>query len=825
MSSQTQQKLEAWSIRVRGTVQGVGFRPNVFRLANELDIKGYVLNDGEGVLIEAWCCEDKLQKFVEAIQDQSPRLAHIEQIEIAQLIGNSDLSEAVAPTEFSIAHSGATATTTSIPSDAATCADCLEDTFSPFSRRFRYPFTNCTNCGPRLSIIKSIPYDRAGTSMSAFKMCAACQNEYDDPADRRFHAQPNACHACGPKAWLERADAHAICLESMSQLDLVDAAATLIQRGEIIAVKGIGGFHLACDATNEIVVAKLRARKNRFGKPFALMAREISIIEQYCQISTHESDQLKSHGAPIVILHRKDKVTNDRATTTLPEIAASVAPGQNTLGFMLPYTPLHHLMLKRLDKPIVLTSGNISHEPQCISNENAKSQLGQIADYFLLHDREIVNRLDDSVMKVDRHKPVYIRRARGAAPNPIPLPPGFESAPNLLAMGGEQKNTFCLLKDSKAILSQHIGDLEDARTYADYQYNLELYKQSFQHVESTIVVDLHPEYLSSKLGRARAYDRALTLVEVQHHHAHIASCMADNNHALEAGPVLGVALDGLGFGSDGTFWGGEFLLADYTSFERLGTFKPVALIGGSQAMREPWRNTYAHIMAEMGWSAYKMNFEDLELTKFFESKPLNAFASMLKSGVNVPVASSCGRLFDAVAAAVGICREHADYEGQAAIELEAMVNIDTLHYETDALAYPFAVPRLGGKGLPYIEPLAVWQALLGDLYLETDLGIMAARFHKGLAKAVAHMVQKLCTRDDEIWLKTVALSGGVFQNTILQNLIEEKLTALGFTVLTHSQVPANDGGLALGQAVIGAASHIQKNKERSHVSWHTWSNS
>ncbi|HIA54808.1 MAG TPA: carbamoyltransferase HypF [Candidatus Melainabacteria bacterium] len=823
MSSQTrtEKKLSAWSIRVRGTVQGVGFRPNVFRLAKELGIKGHVLNDGEGVLIEAWCDEDNLKKFVQAVSEQSPKLAHIEKIETSALSEQWQTHGRGEPTDFVITLTETNPVATNIPSDAATCPECLEDSFSPFSRRFRYPFTNCTNCGPRLSIIKSMPYDRPSTSMSSFSMCADCQKEYDDPDDRRFHAQPNACHACGPKAWIERADGHAVCLESMSQLDLVDAAATLIQRGEIVAVKGIGGFHLACDATNEEAVAKLRARKNRYGKPFALMARDISIIEEYCQVSGQELEQLNSHVAPIVVLERKE---NDHADTRAA-IAASVAPGQNTLGFMLPYTPLHHLMLKRVKKPIVLTSGNISHEPQCISNESAKSQLAQIADYFLLHDREIVNRLDDSVLRVVRNKPVYLRRARGAAPTPIPLPPGFENAPDLLAMGGELKNTFCLLKHSKAIVSQHIGDLEDARTYADYQYNLELYRNSFQHCESGIAVDLHPEYLSSKLGRARALDSGLPLTEIQHHHAHIASCMADNNHSLDAGPVLGVALDGLGFGSDGTFWGGEFLLADYTSFERLGTFKPVALIGGNQAMYEPWRNTYAHIMAEMGWAAYKMNFEELELTTFFESKPLPAFASMLKSGINVPLASSCGRLFDAVAAAIGICREHASYEGQAAIELEAIVNMDVLLNETEALGYPFAVPRLGGKGLPYIEPLAVWQALLGDLYLNTDAGIMAARFHKGLAKAIVHMVQKLCTRDQEIWLKTVALSGGVFQNKILQDLIVDKLTDLGFEVLTHHQVPANDGGIALGQAVIGAASHIQKNKERSHVSWHTWSNS
>ncbi|MBS2005317.1 MAG: carbamoyltransferase HypF, partial [Cyanobacteria bacterium SZAS LIN-5] len=454
--------ITGWSIRVRGTVQGVGFRPTVYKLATDLGIAGLVYNDGEGVLIEAWSTEPELEKFEKAIWANSPPLARIESIE------HTTLEKKDVPVGFSISKTEGKSANTQIAPDAASCPECLEDTFSPFSRRFRYPFTNCTHCGPRLSIIKSIPYDRASTSMAMFKMCEQCQTEYDDPGDRRFHAQPNACHVCGPKAWLERTDGRAICLDSMSQLDLVDAAATLIQRGEIIAVKGIGGFHLACDATNEDAVAKLRARKNRYNKPFALMARDLTVVEKYCQVSTLERNELQSRQAPIVVLERlAEKVEKP--------VADSVAPGQKTLGFMLPYTPLHHLMMKRLSKPIVLTSGNLSQEPQCISNEEAKSRLAQIADYFLLHDRDIVNRLDDSVVRVVSQHSRYLRRARGATPIPIALPPGFETAPEVLAMGGELKNTFCLIKNSKAIQSQHIGDLEEARTFADYRHNLDLY--------------------------------------------------------------------------------------------------------------------------------------------------------------------------------------------------------------------------------------------------------------------------------------------------------------------------------------------------------------
>lgn len=805
--------LSVWSIRVRGTVQGVGFRPTVYKLARELGIVGSVCNDGEGVLIEAWGRESELEKFESAIWTSAPPLAKIDSIEHILVEESGEI-----PTQFSISRTESSSANTQIAPDAATCTECLEDTFSPFSRRFRYPFTNCTHCGPRLSIIKSIPYDRASTSMAAFKMCEQCQSEYDDPSDRRFHAQPNACHVCGPKAWLERTDGRALCLESMSQLDLVDAAATLIQRGEIIAVKGIGGFHLACDATNEEAVAKLRARKNRYHKPFALMARDLDIVIRYCHLSDLERNELQSRQAPIVVLNKLDNVP-------AKPVADSVAPGQKTLGFMLPYTPLHHLMMKRLNNPIVLTSGNLSQEPQCISNEEAKSRLGNIADYFLLHDREIINRLDDSVVRVVSGQTRFLRRARGSTPVPLQLPPGFENAPEVLAMGGELKNTFCLIKNSKAIQSQHIGDLEDAKTFADYTHNLDLYLHSYKHQTAQIAIDLHPEYMSTKFGRDMAQEKKIPVMEVQHHHAHIAACLAENSWALDAGPVLGIALDGLGFGTDGTFWGGEFLLADYTSFERLGTFKPVALLGGSQAMREPWRNTYAHIMAEMGWPAYKMNFDELELTKFFESRPLETLASMLKSNINSPLASSCGRLFDAAAAAAGICRETASYEGQAAIEFEASADQEVLQHETESLAYPFAIPRLGGKGMPYIEPLAVWQALLGDLYLRTEAGIISARFHKGLAKAIVQMVNKLCVRNDEKWLNTVALTGGVFQNKILHELVETSLTKNGYKVLSHRLVPANDAGISLGQAVIAAAQHITQGKERQHVSWHTWASS
>lgn len=781
-------------IRVKGTVQGVGFRPCVWKLAQDNQVSGFVINDGSGVLIEAWAPQAVLDRFVCDIRNSDLPLARIDSIESQPL---DESSHDAVPSQFEIRSSSPSQAKTGVSVDAATCKACLEDSTSVFSRRYRYPFTNCTNCGPRLTIIKGIPYDRADTSMSVFPLCQECEVEYKDPADRRFHAQPNACHRCGPRVSLERADGGEFSIENFTQLDEVDAAAGLIKRGQIVAIKGLGGFQLACDATNRQVVQLLRERKRRFRKPLALMARDLDIIRRYCDISPKEEELLESVNAPIVIL----KCLGSQAQAVAP----AVAPGQTTLGFMLPSTPLHHLLMKRLDVPIVLTSGNLSEEPQCIDNDDARARLSSIADYFLFHNRDIVNRVDDSVTRVVAEVPRVIRRARGYAPAAISLPSGFSASDDILAMGGELKGTFCVVKDGRAVLSQHIGDLSDALTWEDYKKNLELFKSLFQLDAKHVVVDMHPEYMSSKLGKkiVTGSSSEMILHEVQHHHAHIASCLLENGWCNTDDKVLGVALDGLGYASEG-FWGGEFLLCDYSSFERLGTFRPVALLGGNRAMKEPWRNTYAHIVAQMGWTAYKMNFGELELTAYLEAKPLKTFDAMLSSNLNSPLASSCGRLFDAVACAIGICRDEAAYEGQAAIELESIVDEQEMFHKDDTLAYPFAISLLYGHGLPYIEPLAMWQGLLGDLKVGTARGAIAARFHKGLSKAIVHMVEKL-TADREPEVKTVALSGGVFQNRVLLSDVKVRLERHGFRVLTHAAVPANDGGLALGQAAICAA--------------------
>jgi hydrogenase maturation protein HypF len=786
-------------IRVRGRVQGVGFRPTAWRIARELELVGEVLNDSEGVLVRVGGKPGDVDDFISRLESELPPLARIDQIEAHAFDG-------VLPSQFRIAKSLSGDARTQVAPDAAICAACAEEVLDPFERRFRYPFTNCTHCGPRLSIVRGIPYDRAKTTMSPFEICEVCEREYHDPADRRFHAQAIACHACGPKVRVVRFDGQAMSCDQLSVLDDVDAVRRLITKGEIVAIKGLGGFHLACNATNAESVARLRRLKRRDAKPFALMARDLDVVRRYCSVGPEEERALLSTAAPIVLLQadKREKLPHE------------VAPGLETLGFMLPTTPLHLMILARMDRPVVMTSGNVSEEPQVTDDDMALKRLGKIATYVLLHDREIANRVDDSVARVMACRTRVLRRARGFAPIPIALPPGFEAAPELLAMGGELKTTFCLVKDGEAILSQHQGDLENVETFDDYCRNQALYAKLFHHAPRALVADRHPEYLSAKLAREWARAKSVPLIEAQHHHAHVAACLAENNIPLDSPPALGVVLDGLGWGNDGTVWGGEFLLADYRRFQRLGAFRPVAMLGGAAAAREPWRNLYAHLIAEMGWEEFSMNFAELDVYADLSRRPRPTLDAMLRNGVNSPVASSCGRLFDAVAAALNICRERQAYEGEAGARLEAIVDLAALGRDDEESAYPFAISNLSGAGLPYIEPLTMWRALFGDLMLKTPTPLMAARFHKGLAKIIVAMTTKLARRDDEGGARfdTVALSGGCFQNRVLFEQVVGRLEEENFTVLTHAQVPANDGGLALGQATIGSACLIEAEPKR-----------
>ena len=769
-------------ITIRGQVQGVGFRPTVWRIATELGLTGDVRNTGEGVEIRLWGAA--LTQFTVRLEAEVPALARIERMLRRPLDGP-------APPAFEIAPSASGRLRAVVTPDAATCADCLAEVRDPFAARYRYPFANCTNCGPRFSIVEGAPYDRDKTTMRGFALCGDCRGEYENPDDRRFHAQPVACHGCGPRAWIEHLGGGTVTPAASSATDDVDAAGDMLMTGHILAIKGIGGFHLACDATKAEVVARLRARKGRRRKAFALMARDLEVIRRYCLVSEEEAALLASPAAPIVLLKLRGEA--------LPEV---LAPGLDRLGFMLPYTPLHHLLLRQMERPVVMTSGNISGRPQCTGNAEARAELAGVADVALMNDRTIANRIDDSVVRIDLGRPRLLRRARGYAPAPIALPEGFDGAAQVLALGGELKNTFCLVKDGQAILSQHMGDLEDAATAADVAHNLALYRRLYAHEPEVIAVDRHPDYLSTRRGQAMAEKDGLGLVEVQHHHAHVAACMAENGWPLHGGPVLGIALDGLGFGADGTVWGGEFLGCTYTGFERLACLKPVALPGGAAAVREPWRNAYAHLMAAMGWAEFAKNFAHLDLHQRLEAVPRATLDAMIVKGVNSPLSSSCGRLFDAAAALCGLAWEAQAYEGEAAMCFEAAIDPKALN-EPEDMAYPFVLPRLAGEGLLFIEPLGVWRALLGDLGRETPLGVIAARFHRGLAKVIVAMAARLS--GEERLYPAVALTGGSFQNATLFRLVHEGLEQRGFRVLSHERVPANDGGLALGQAAVALA--------------------
>jgi hydrogenase maturation protein HypF len=780
-------------IRVRGTVQGVGFRPTVWRLACDEGLVGEVFNDGFGVLIRTTGNSGAISQFLTRLHREAPPLSQIENVE-TQVLNLQDFKD------FRIAESVSGENCTRVTPDAAICAACRAEVLDPSERRYGYPFANCTHCGPRFSIVKEVPYDRVNTTMADFPMCASCHSEYLQPADRRFHAQPIACPACGPTIWLEGIDASATPAHPATTKAL-DSVVELLKNGAVVAMRGLGGFHLACDATNPEAVQRLRRRKHRYGKPFALMARDLDVIRRYSNLTPAEEELLQSPEAPIVLLSANGG----------EKLPPGIAPGLSTVGFMLPYTPLHLLITRQIDRPLVMTSGNISDEPQVTRLDTARSGLRGIADAMLMHDREIANRIDDSVVRIVAGRPSVMRRARGYAPSAVPLPDGFADAPDLLAFGGELKATFCVVKDGAAILSQHQGDLEDVSTFEDYQKNLQLYSKIYDHRPSLLVADMHPEYLSAKLAKQRAAAENLPLLEVQHHHAHIASCLLENGVALDASPVLGIAIDGLGFGDDGTIWGGEFLLADYRGYRRIGAFKPVAMVGGVQAIREPWRNTYAHLKAGIGWDKFVDSFSTLELHRYLNTKPLPTIDRMLETGLNVPLASSCGRLFDAVAAALGLCADQAIFEGQGAMELEALA--ESWRPSAADWPYDFTITEEPAGELLYLDPLPMWKGLLEDLAGQTTVARMAGRFHYGLAKAIREMVARIrATVTADFSLDTVALSGGCFQNKILLEELVRLLEADGLRCLMHAKVPTNDGGLALGQAAIAAARHIEDSK-------------
>ena len=786
--------------RVRGLVQGVGFRPQVWRWAQELGLTGEVRNDPAGLVIRADGSRSALVELGRRIEARAPRLARISRVELCYT-GRGPGSER----GFRIAASGQGTTRTSVPPDAAICEACRAEIADPSARRRGYALTNCTDCGPRLSIIEAMPYDRARTTMARFAMCADCRAEYANPADRRFHAEPIACPECGPRVRLMRIDATED--EAAAWHDVIAAAAGLLRSGHCVAIKGIGGYQLACDATDADAVARLRAAKRRSTKPFALMARDVNVVRRYAAVSPREEAALRSSAAPIVLL---DAPLQAEAGNGIGGGSFALLPGTaprlDRLGFMLPATPLHVLLLAGFETPLVMTSGNVSDEPQVIDDADAFARLGGIASHVLTHDRPIALRLDDSVVQDTAGEIRVLRRARGYAPAGVPLPPGLDDAPQVLGYGSELKSTFCILKDGAAFLSPHQGDLEDAATLDDYRANIKRFTRLLDSAPQVLACDLHPDYLSTREAEAHAGRSQLSLERVQHHHAHVASCLAENGRPLDAPPVLGIALDGLGAGDDRTIWGGELLIADYRGYRRVGRLKPVAMPGGAAAVREPWRNLYAHLCAALGWRRASEDYADVPAIRQLSLRPLATLDRTIVAGLNAPLSSSCGRLFDAVAAACGLAFERQDYEGEAAMLLEAAAG--QLHTPDGSWGpYPFAVGTDAQAGIVEIDTAPMWAALLDDLARQAPPALVAVRFHDGLAEALCRAAALAIQREALAGrvITTVALSGGVLHNRRVLESVATSLLQRGLEVLMHAGVPAGDGGLALGQAMVAAA--------------------
>jgi hydrogenase maturation protein HypF len=827
--------LRVW---VRGIVQGVGFRPFVYSLAIRYALTGWVRNTSGGVEIEVNGPASTLAEFVTAIQSERPPLARIDEIETQPSL----------PDHYSrfeiLASQSEAGQFIPISPDVCTCPDCRRELFDPANRRFRYPFINCTNCGPRFTIIQDIPYDRPQTTMAGFKLCPACQAEYDNPLDRRFHAQPTACPVCGPqlsfvvqgetiarsKEDLHREDTKDAKKKKSSGEDALQMARRWLSEGKIVAIKGLGGYLLACDATNPSAVAELRRRKKRSDKAFALMAFDIETIERHCQVSQSERDLLLAHTSPIVLLEK-------RADS---DIAPAVAPGQTSLGFMLPYTPLHWLLLEpeetlpgpplkgREQEPLpqplpsreeesrispfppmtppsprfalpqgsegkgaggigssvlVMTSGNLSEEPIAYRDEDAFERLDEIADGFLLHDRPIHMRVDDTVLRVIRSRPYLLRRARGYAPDSIALP---RAVPPILATGAELKNTFCLTRDRYAFLSHHIGDLENYETLLSFEEGIAHYERLFRIQPERIACDLHPDYLASRYAHQRAAETSLPLIEVQHHHAHLAACLADNGWDTTE-PVIGLIYDGTGLGTDRAVWGGEVLLGGYLGYRRYFHLAYAPLPGGDAATHRPSRMALAHLwQAGLDWEP------DLPPVIDLCADERTLLRTQMEHKINAPQTSSMGRLFDAASALIGV-RQLATYEGQAAIELEALCS------PTEPASYAFNVQ----DGI--FDPAPLWQALLADWRAGVSIPVLAARFHNSVVELNLQLCEIIRQSHG---INTVALSGGVWQNRYLLERTLSRLEIAGFNVLWHRQVPTNDGGIALGQAMIAAYSAL-----------------
>ena len=757
-------------IQVDGIVQGVGFRPFVYRLAHRLDLKGWVANTVQGVRIEVQGTEDVLDRFAQQLRKNAPPMAQVRSLRRRWVKAPECEAFEIRPS------TSRTGRSTLICPDAAVCEDCLAEMRNRADRRYRYPFINCTNCGPRYTIILDLPYDRARTTMSSFNMCPECLAEFEDPLNRRFHAQPNACPICGPRVGLVDRRGKP---KGKAGGESIEAAARALLAGEVVAVKGLGGFHLAVDAANEAAAYRLRERKRRQDKPFAVMFADLESVRAHCRLNAQAAAVLISPARPIVLLPKKGK----RNT-----LAPSVAPFQNTYGIMLPYTPLHHLLLDAIGgRPLVMTSGNNSDEPIEIENESALSRLGHIADYFLLHDRPIYMRCDDSVFFPADRTLVPIRRSRGYVPRPVSL--RAECRP-VLAVGGHLKNTVCLTRGREAFLSQHVGDLDNPDTFRFFSLTVDQMKRLLEVEPVLVAHDLHPDYLSTRWAVERS---GLPAVAVQHHHAHVVACMAE--HGL-SGKVLGISMDGTGYGGDGTVWGGEFLLADEKEFQRTGHLPYWPLPGGEAAVREPWRMARSVFGRVLG--VERLDGLDLGLWEHFGRKKVKLIDRMIERKINCPLSSGCGRLFDAVAALIGL-RRFTLYEGQPAMELESLA------WKADSRqmpVYPYEPPEtvpVEGPLVPDLGPM--FEAIARDVSAGVDAELIALGFHHCLSRVMIELGSRLAEHHG---LNRVMLTGGVFNNRYLLERVGRGLRRGGLKVYSHRRLPPGDGGISLGQAVVAA---------------------
>lgn len=775
VAMQASTKTKRLAVVVYGTVQGVGFRPFVHALAKSHQLTGFVRNSNGAVEIEVQGNEISLEEFVRELQDKAPPLSDLAKIDVDELMPRSEIGFSI---EKSVSEGNGALL---IGADSATCRDCQQELFDERDRRYRYPFINCTNCGPRFTIVESLPYDRHRTTMRNFEMCPKCAAEYNDAQNRRFHAQPNACAECGPKLTFKDSS-QTIVGESALQMTL-----SAINLGQVIAIKGLGGFHLVCDAQNSSAIRVLRQRKNRRFKPLALMMSDIEMVRRYCEVSQAEEDALTSADQPIVLLRR-------RKHCAIPD---EVSPGSDMLGVMLAYTPLHHLLLHDFGRPLIATSGNKRNEPIAINNDEARLRLQGLADAWLENDRDIHFRFDDSIVQLVDDEKLVMRRARGIAPHPIPIAPA--SSVTVLAVGGHLKNTFCLLHEGLAYMSQHIGDLECIESQEHFETTLSKIQSLFNLRPKIIACDLHPDYLSTSMARSTAASSNLPLFYVQHHHAHAVACMVE--HGLEE-DVIAVVFDGSGLGTDETIWGGEFLLANLRDFKRLAHFKPVSMPGGISAIKNSWRMALGYIFTDDSLETrekFHPFIKHIEAT--FGASVTQTLAKQVKAGINSPYTSSCGRLFDACSSLLGV-RDQNEYEGQCAIELEVLARryMENNEVAAELLAtYPIEI----GSELPIaINPLPILFGVMEDLQHGVSTEEISARFHATIARIIARVGERL---RDHLKVNDVCLSGGVFQNRILLSFTKQFLRKKGFNVFYPRKVPANDGGLALGQAVVAAA--------------------